>query len=151
MSPNVIKVLLLAVALVAISIAFVRFNQPTLPEGPVPVVWDAEVCAHCKMHVGDPRFAAQLQTTRGDVLNFDDPGCLLEYLGSHDTSVHAIYFRNHLADGWLSDVEAAFIAADDSPMGYGFAAVPKGTSGAQGIDWAKAQVEARPHNHDGGP
>jgi copper chaperone NosL len=151
MSANVIKALLLAVALVAISIAFVRFNRPTLHEGPVPVVWDSEVCAHCKMHVGDPRFAAQLQTTRGDVLNFDDPGCLLEYLGSHDPSVHGIYFRDYTAEGWLPEAEAGFVSVEDSPMGYGLAAVPRGTSGAQDIDWAKAKVKTRPHNRNGGP
>ena len=80
MSTKMIKGLLLVVALIAIGVAFVRFNQVTLPQGPVPVVWDGEVCGHCKMHVGDPRFAAQLQTTAGDVLNFDDPGCLFEHL-----------------------------------------------------------------------
>jgi len=151
MSPNVFKVLLLAVALVAITVAFMRFNQPTLSEGPVSVIWDSEVCAHCKMHVGDPRFAAQLQTVEGDVLNFDDPGCLFDYLASHDAPIHALYFRNHMADGWLSKAEVGFIPADDSPMGYGLAAVPRETSGAQGIDWAKAQVNARPHHQHGGP
>lgn len=151
MSAKVIKGLLLAVALVAITVAFVRFNQPTLAEGAVPVVWDGEVCGHCKMHVGDPRFAAQLQTAQGDVLNFDDPGCLLDYLASHEVSVHALYFRNHGADGWLSEAEAGFISVEDSPMGYGLAAVPKDTPGAQSIDWAEARVEARPHHHHGGP
>ncbi len=150
MSTTVIKVMLLGVALLAITIAFVRYNAATVPEGPVPVVWDSEVCTHCKMHVGDPRFAAQLQTTEGDVLNFDDPGCLFDYLASNDVSIHALYFRNHLADAWLSQTEVGFIAVDDSPMGYGLAAVPKETPGAQGSDWAKAHVKTRPHHRHGG-
>lgn len=150
MSANVIKVALLAIALVAITIAFVRFNQVTLPEGPVPVVWDGEVCGHCKMHVGDPRFAAQLQTTQGEVLNFDDPGCLFDYLHAHEVSIHAIYFRNHQADGWLSEADAGFLPVEDSPMGYGIRVVPKDTPAAQGIDWAKAQVMDRPHRQHGG-
>ena len=150
MSAKVVKVLLLVVALVVVSVAFVRFNRVTLPEGPVDVVWDSEVCSHCKMHVGDPRFAAQLQTTDGDVLNFDDPGCLFDYLAAHDAAVHALYFRDSRADGWLAEEEAGFVAVDDSPMGYGIAAVPKGTSDAHGIDWAKAQVEGRPHHQHGG-
>jgi len=151
MSTNVVKGLLLVVALVAVVITFVRFNQVAPPEGPVSVAWDSEVCSHCKMHVGDPRFAAQLQTVEGDILNFDDPGCLFDYLASHETSIHALYFRNHAADGWLSQSETGFIAVDDSPMGYGLGAVPKETEGAQGIDWAKAQVKARPHHQHGGP
>lgn len=150
MSANVTKVALLAIALVAITVAFMRFNRVTLPEGPVPVVWDGEVCGHCKMHVGDPRFAAQLQTAQGEVLNFDDPGCLLDYLQARDIAAHAIYFRNHAADGWLSEAEVGFLPVEDSPMGYGIAAVPKDTPEAQNIDWAKARVTDRPHHQHGG-
>ena len=150
MSANVVKGLLLVVALVAITVAFIRFNRVVLPEGPVDVVWDSEVCGHCKMHVGDPRFAAQLQISEGDVLNFDDPGCLFDYLGSHHASVHALYFRNSEADGWLSEDEVGFVPVDDSPMGYGFGAVPKDREGAQNIDWAKQHVEGRPHHQHGG-
>ena len=149
MPKTAMKVLLLAIALVAVGVAFVRFNRVTLPEGPVPVVWDSEVCTHCKMHVGDPRFAAQVQTLEGDVLNFDDPGCLFDYTSSNEVSVHAIYFRNHEADGWLSEAEVGFLPVDDSPMGYGIRAVPKDASGAQGIDWAKSRVTERPHNQRG--
>lgn len=150
MSRKLLEVSLLVVALVAITVALMRFNEVTLAEGPIDVVWDGEVCAHCKMHVGDPRFAAQLQATEGAVLNFDDPGCLFDYLSSHDASIHALYFRDHTADGWLSEAEVGFVAVEDSPMGYGLAAVPKGTEGAEGIDWAKTQVQDRPHHQHGG-
>jgi hypothetical protein len=150
MSAKVIKVFLLVIALLAIGVVFVRFNQVMLPEGAVPVVWDGEVCGHCKMHVGDPRFAAQLQTTSGDVLNFDDPGCLFDYLQSHEVSAHAIYFRNYDEDGWLTESEVAFLPVEDSPMGYGIRAVSKGTPEAQDIDWAKGQVMNRPHQEHGG-
>ena len=145
------KVALLVIALVALAFAFVRYNRVTLPEGPVPVVWDGEVCTYCKMHVGDPRFAAQLQTAEGEVLNFDDPGCLFEYLASHAPAIHALYFRNHRSDGWLREDEVGFVEVDDSPMGYGLAAVPRESPGAQSIDWARARVEARSHHHHGEP
>lgn len=150
MSKSLIKGLLLAIALVAIAVAFVRFNRVTLPDGPVPVVWDSEVCAHCSMHVGDPRFAAQLQTTEGEISNFDDPGCLFELLRSREVSIHAIYFRNHAGDGWLASSEAGFIPVDDTPMGYGIAAVPRDQPGAHDVDWAKARVvERRERGHRG--
>ncbi len=151
MSTKMIKGLLLLIALIAIGVVFVRFNQVTLPEGPVPVVWDGEVCAHCKMHVGDPRFAAQLQTTEGDTLNFDDPGCLFDYLRSHEVSVHALYFRNYDGDAWLTESEVGFLPVGNSPMGYGIRAVPKETPEAQDSDWAKGQVTDRPHHQHGGP
>jgi hypothetical protein len=150
MSTKVSKGLLLLAALVAIGLAFVRFNRVTLPEGAVPVVWDGEVCAHCKMHVGDPRFAAQLQTTAGDVSNFDDPGCLFDYLASHDVSVHALYFRNYEDDNWLSESDVGFLTVKDSPMGYGIRAVPKDTPEARDADWAKHQMMDRPHHQHGG-
>lgn len=149
MGNYVIRGVMAALALVVAVVVVWRLNQPTLPSGPVPIVWDGEVCGHCKMHVGDPRFAAQLQTADGIVLSFDDPGCLFEYLAANDAERHALYFRNHEGDGWLVESEAAFVSVADSPMGYGIAAVPVGTAGAQGLDWAKAQVSSRPH-HGGG-
>ena len=151
MSTTVIKLLLLLIAIMATAVAFVRFNRVTLPDGPVPVVWDSEVCGHCKMHVGDPRFAAQLQTIEGDVLSFDDPGCLFDYLDARDVSVHALYFRNHEGDGWLSIEEVGFLPVEESPMGYGIRAVPKDVPEARGIDWAQDQVRARPHHQHGDP
>jgi copper chaperone NosL len=151
MSANVIKGLLLVIAFVAIGVAFVRYNQVTLPDGAVPIVWDGEVCGHCKMHVGDPRFAAQLQTLEGEVINFDDPGCLFDYLHSHEASVHALYFRNYAEDGWLAESEVGFLPVEDSPMGYGIRAVPKQTPEARDIDWAKGHVLSRPHRQHGGP
>ena len=151
MSTKIIKILLLTLAVVVAVMAFIRFNRVTLPEGAVPVVWDSEVCGHCKMHVGDPRFAAQLQTSDGDVLNFDDPGCLFDYLDAHEVSTHALYFRNHLGDGWLSQNDVAFLPAEDTPMGYGIRAVPTSTPDARDLDWAKGVVKSRPHHQHGAP
>jgi hypothetical protein len=150
MQTRAAKGLLVLAALAVAVVAFIRFNRVTLPEGPVEIVWDSEVCAHCKMHVGDPRFAAQLQTTEGEVLSFDDPGCLFVYLQSHDVSVHALYFRSHDGDRWLSESEVGFLPTDDSPMGYGIRAVPNGTPEARGIDWAEARALERPHRPQGG-
>ena len=151
MLKNTAKVALLLIAVVAIAYVFVRYNRVTLPEGPVPIVWDSEVCTECKMHVGDPRFAAQLQTDRGEVLNFDDPGCLFDYLQSHELAVHALYFRNHSGDEWLGEAEVGFVEVGDSPMGYGLAAVPVETPEARSFDWARARVRARTEERHGGP
>lgn len=150
MLAKTIKGLLLVLALVVAVVALVRFNQVTPHEGPVPIVWDREVCADCKMHIGDPRFAAQIQTTEGEVLDFDDPGCLFHYMQSHDLSVRALYFRNYAVDGWLSESQVGFLPAQGSPMGYGIRAVPKDTAGAKDIDWAKHQVMERSQHPHGG-
>jgi copper chaperone NosL len=150
MASKLMKALLLALALVVVVVGLMRFNEVTPPEGPVPVVWDSEVCQHCKMHVGDPRFAAQLQTSDGGVMNFDDPGCLFDYLQSHPVTIHALYFRNHEGEDWLSESEVGFLPVEDSPMGYGIRAVPGAAPEAQNVDWAKAQVMNRPQRWDGG-
>ncbi len=107
----------------------IRLGQ-SLPEGPVPVAWDEAACAECRMHVGDPRFAAQLQTEDGDVLNFDDPGCLFRYRAKNHPDVHAVYFHAHEGDEWLPEKATAFGSVSETPMGSGLAAVPRGTAGA---------------------
>ena len=65
--------------------------EPTV-SGPQPIVWDHETCAECGMHIGNPAYAAQIQTREGRVLNFDDPGCLLLYVArEHPTRSRCIF------------------------------------------------------------
>lgn len=118
--------LLLFVAAV-VSIAY-TLQHPT--QGPVEPVWDREACAHCKMHIGEPTFAAQLQTKDHHIFHFDDPGCLLKDLAIRNKDIAALYFRDSLSERWLSREEVAFVKVSSSPMGYNLAAVPLGTPGA---------------------
>ncbi len=148
-SASATKIILAAAVVLFAGILLTRLNRVSLPEGPVPVVWDREVCEHCKMHIGDPRFAAQVQATDGTVMSFDDPGCLAAYLDAHPMEIHAIYFRDHENEKWLSQSEAGFVAVDDSPMGYGIAAVSRATSGARDWAWARERALQR-KQHLGG-
>ena len=50
-SANLRKVILVVVALLFVGTLLIRLNRVSLPEGPVPIVWDGEGCGHCKMHV----------------------------------------------------------------------------------------------------
>ncbi|HEY6033761.1 MAG TPA: hypothetical protein VIV58_05860 [Kofleriaceae bacterium] len=108
--------------------------------GPVPIAYDKEACAHCHMLIGDPRYAAQLVDDGGDVLDFDDPGCLLRYLVTAHPRVRAIWFRDARADRWLSAEDARFVADPATPMGWGLAAVDPGTAGAQTLEQATAKI-----------
>lgn len=120
-------VAVLALAVVT-TVAVAAFLSSRLPMGPVEPVWDQQACAHCRMHVGEPRFAAQLQTAQGDVWFYDDPGCLAEHLDAARDSgraldVHAIFFRHLHEPRWVSEAEARFVTVSPTPMGFGFGVV----------------------------
>ena len=137
---------LIAAAVIGAAVySLVKVNMVALPDHAVPIVWDREVCAHCSMHIGEPAFAAQLQLLDGTIHNFDDPGCLFELLAKDNPEVHAVYFRDYAGHEWLSQHQAAFIAVEPTPMGYGIAAVKRGTAGAQDMSWAKARVLEAKH------
>ena len=115
-----------------------------LPEGPVEVIWDRDVCAHCQMHVGEPGFAAQLQTEDGTVLNFDDPGCALAYLKSQKPTEHALYFHHHTDARWLKAPQVAFLPHTPTPMGYGWRVTEPNSPGALSLEELKARISQAP-------
>jgi hypothetical protein len=114
----------------------------TPPEGPVPVAWDRQPCAHCGMHLGEPAFAVQLHTTDGDVLFFDDPGCYFAYVAEHSPAVHAVWFHHLKEDRWLPQSAVGFLPVPTSPMGWGLGAVAADESGALSVNAARALVLA---------
>jgi copper chaperone NosL len=109
--------------------------------GPEPIAWDREPCAHCRMLISDPAFAAQLQTRDGVVASFDDPGCLLAALTSYPEP-SALWFHDHAEERWLPEGGVAFVRVARSPMGYGLGAVAAGTPGALSLEAARAEVAA---------
>ncbi len=131
---------LLALAVVFI-IGFAVRRAQALPEGPQLVGWDREGCAECHMLIGDKHFAAQLQTATGEVLNFDDPGCLMTYIAEQHSQIHALYFRDSKSDEWLTSEQAGFVLTAQSPMGYGLACVRKSAPGALSYSGALDKVQ----------
>lgn len=111
-----------------------------LPDGPSELVWDRMACAHCRMHVGEPAFAAQLQTKNGNVLGFDDPGCLFLHIEKHKPDVHAVYFRHMRENRWIPSDAVAFLAVHPTPMGFGVGAVDIGTEGSFSLEEARGRV-----------
>ncbi len=115
-----------------------------LPDGPVEIVWDREACAHCRMHVGEPSFAAQLQLVGGEVRSYDDPGCMLADLAKVPAAeVHAVWVHHVAEERWLRGEEAGFVGVPVSPMGYGLGAVDKGAPRSVSLAAARAEVAAR--------
>lgn len=133
-------------------VAVMLWRAQQKPVGPVPIVWDKEACAHCHMHIGEPGFAAQAQLADGQVLSFDDPGCLMSWLDGRPRAgadaPRAVYFHHHDRDEWLTLESAGFIATDPTPMGFGFAAVERTRPAA--VDWQTAWAQVKTRSAAGG-
>jgi copper chaperone NosL len=92
------------------------------------------------MLIGEPAFAAEIVTTSGDVIVFDDPGCLVRYLDEHKPEVHRIWFHDSTRDGWLAADQVGFVAGASTPMNYGMRAVPATTPGAIALDHVRERL-----------
>jgi hypothetical protein len=149
---RILPVLLLGVVLAVAggAVMFSVLASGSLPDGPVPIVWDKAACAACGMHVGEPPFAAQLTTKDGRTLTFDDPGCLFLHLEENALELHSVYFRDHQEDRWHARDRVGFVALAVTPMGFGLGAVAAGTPGAIGYDEARRRCLERAGGHGGG-
>lgn len=93
----------------------------TRTDGPVDPVWGKEPCAHCKMLVGDKRYAAQAIDERGERAYFDDIGCLVLWLEARKPPSHA-WVRDASSGAWLDARAARFTSGARTPMDFGFEA-----------------------------
>jgi copper chaperone NosL len=114
---------LLLAAAAALSLVLWRAAGP--PYGPVEPAWDRVACARCRMLVSDPAFAAQLHATTGEVLFFDDPGCLLLQRAEAPDPEARAWFHDSRGERWLPEAEAGFVPSARTPMGHGLAAVAR--------------------------
>ena len=110
--------------LAGLALAFFVAQRP--PDGPVEVPLDRVACARCGMLVSEIAFAGQLHTREGEVLFYDDPGCLLLDAVERAAQARAHWFHAHGSERWLSAEEVSFTRAEPTPMGYGLAAQPRG-------------------------
>jgi hypothetical protein len=133
-------VVLGVIALLAVALVVYVSGSSGLPDRPVPIAWDREACAHCHMHIGEPRHAAQLVTTQGEVASFDDPGCAIRWVAEHRPALHRFWFHGE-GDTWIPAAKVAFVSTPTTPMGSGLLAVELGTPGARPL--AEVQGDLR--------
>lgn len=126
---------------------------------PRPIAYGTDQCAHCHMTIADPRYAAELVTTTGKVLPFDDIGCLAAFLASGEMApgaVHSTWAHDYASPGeWVRTRDLSFVHSDafHTPMSSGLVALARpqvGDSlraalGGERLDWA--QVLARHLGH----
>jgi copper chaperone NosL len=124
-----------AVLVAALLAACGRSSQPA------PIAFDREPCAHCRMLISDPAYAAQLESAEGEVESFDDPGCLLAVLDAHPDP-RAVWFHHVREARWLAGGEVGFVRVPHTPMGYGLGAVAADEPGALSLEEARALVAA---------
>jgi copper chaperone NosL len=132
----------IAAALGAVALGLVLWRAAAPPAGPVEPAWDRVACVRCHMLLTDPAYAAQLHTPTGEVLFFDDPGCLLLHRAEPGAAPAAVWFHDSTGDGWLAEADVRFVPVRETPMGHGFAAVAAG-SAAEALDAAAALAAIR--------
>ncbi len=91
------------------------------PVQPSPVDTRNDACAHCRMAVSDPRFAAQLAAPGEEPRFFDDVGCLRDALAKRPPlPTGAVAFvADHRTREWVRASRAVFTHRDtlETPMG----------------------------------
>lgn len=123
----------LAVAFVAAVVAALR---PAAAVRPSPIMLGVDTCAECGMVIREPRAAAQL-IREGQVLKFDDVGCLLVYRNRQNLpsaggaapgagsqapadGKEVVYVADWYTGEWLEAQEAWWVpTAHKTPMLYG--------------------------------
>ena len=116
------KLFLIPILLITISCS----NQAD--QSPRKINWDRDVCANCLMGMADQNYSVQSINQYGDVIWFDDLGCLVEYMKSPDwerfDGKSAVSWVGNCETGeWIKVEDAWYRFGDRTPMGYGYGAL----------------------------
>jgi copper chaperone NosL len=128
------KKLMIALVLVIAALALVVRGGTRVPDEVQPIAWNAEPCAHCRMLIGDPAYAAQIITDEGTVYSFDDPGCAVRFMRAKRPRVQRAWFHAGRGDRWIPLEEVGCVKVAASPMGSNVIAVPRTPPGAVGLE-----------------
>ncbi len=97
---------------------------------PREVNYDRDICAQCLMGIAEQPWAVQAINSHGDVLWFDDIGCLNEYMKSEpwkkfkgDGTLKIWVGDSQNKGQWLDAEKAYYTFGQHTPMGYGYSAV----------------------------
>jgi copper chaperone NosL len=121
-----------------------------------------DACAHCRMAVSNPRFAAQLAAPREEPRFFDDLGCLRDFLqAAHPQPPRGAlaYVADHRTGAWVRAAAAVYarVPGLETPMGSHLVAHQDAASrdadrdSAGGIPIAAAEIFGPAGAPDGRP
>ncbi len=120
------RILLLSLVLTGI-LMFSCNREPDY--SPRIINYERDICAQCLMGIADSLWAVQAINSHGDVLWFDDIGCLHEYMKTpnwktfKDDGKVKIWVGNTEKGGWIDAEKAYYNFGRHTPMGYGYSAV----------------------------
>jgi len=91
--------------------------------GPPAILYGADLCDHCRMVISEERHAGGARVGVADY-RFDDPGCLVEFLGSEESTGSAMSWVHDEQARWLPVQDAWFVEDPNrgTPMGSGLMA-----------------------------
>src|SRR5262245_60146988 len=84
-------------------------------------VWNKQSCDHCKMIVGDKRYAASLIDGKNQRHFFDDIGCMAAFESEND-NIKVRWVRDERSGTWLDATKSFFREGASTPMDYGYSA-----------------------------
>ena len=87
------------------------------------ILYGEDICDRCRMVISERRHAAGA-SLEGRDYRFDDPGCLVEFLGSEPGRGAATAWVHDEGESWLAVEEAWFVVDPEqgTPMGSGILA-----------------------------
>ena len=97
-------------------------------QGPEPISYGKDACAHCKMSIMDDKFAAEIITAKGKIHKFDAIECMIDFIQDiQEINVPEASFlaMNMAQPGNFIDAKKAYFLKDKafkSPMGGNLAA-----------------------------
>ena len=115
--------------ILAISLLLLAYAcSSTVDQSPREINFDRDVCVNCLMGLADQKYSVQSINQYGDVLWYDDLGCLVQYMDTEDW----VKYKGETAKLWIGDCEtgewldvkkAWYRYGDRTPMGYGYGAL----------------------------
>lgn len=89
---------------------------------PEPIHVGEDVCANCRMAIIEPQFASEIILSSGEVLKFDDLGCLAsEAMNAASEASRHIFLQDYATHEWIEGEKATIVRSSSlqTPMGSG--------------------------------
>jgi copper chaperone NosL len=87
---------------------------------PQPIQYNYDECAYCKMKISDPRFGAELVTSKGKVFKYDSAECLVRTCIEENHSRAFTLVTDFSSPQTLIDAQTAtFLISENQPSPMG--------------------------------